>query len=294
MTNAVRDKFLHIADLHFWRLTFNPMRQLNKRVLGNLNLFLKRRHEFVMENAEPFLDQVTSVGIPDAVFTGDFTTTSLSEEFEMSQTFMRRATDAGLRAVVIPGNHDVYTFAAERKDIFQHHLHEWASEDPLPVIHRLPGGTPVLLAPTVCANWVSSKGVILEAEIDKTRSLLDSVDDQVIVAGHYPLLTETDAYTLTPGRMLRGAEELRRAMGESGKSILYICGHVHRFSYVADPQFANLRHLTTGTLFGRNHAQHRDGEFSEIHTNGADWAVFNHVHDGGWRRDEAVCTELCL
>jgi hypothetical protein len=290
MTNTVRDKFLHIADLHFWRLTLNPMRQLNKRVLGNLNLFLKRRHEFVMENAEPYLDHVKSVGIPDAVFTGDFTTTSLPEEFEMSQAFMRRATDAGLRAVAVPGNHDLYTFAAERRNVFLEHLREWAGDDSLPTLYRLPGGTPVLLVPTVCANWVSSKGVIREAEIARTRSLLDGIDDQVIVAGHYPLLTETAAYTLTPGRQMRGAEELRRALGESGKSILYICGHVHRFSYTADPQYANLQHLTTGTLFGRNHAQHRDGEFSEIHTDGAGWAVFNHVHDGGWRREEVSCT----
>jgi len=290
MSNAVRDKLLHIADLHFWRLTINPFLQLNKRALGNLNLVLRRRHEFAMEHAEPFLDHATTIGISDAIFTGDFTTTSLPEEFEMSKAFMQRASDAGMRAKAIPGNHDVYTFTAERKDAFQQHLGEWASEDPLPALYHLPGGTPIILVPTVCPNFVSSKGTISKAEVTRTQTLLEGIESPCIVAGHYPLLTETAAYTLTPGRQLRGAEMLRRTLGESGKSILYICGHVHRFSYVADPQYANLRHLTTGTFFGRNHAQHRDGEFSEIHVTGEGWSIFNHIHDGQWRRDEVSST----
>lgn len=294
MPNTVRDKVLHIADLHFWRLIANPLRQLNKRALGNLNLLLRRRHEFVMEHAAPYLDHVASMGIPDVIFTGDFTTTSLPEEFKMSQAFLRRATDAGLRPVAIPGNHDVYTFSTKRRDAFQRNLGEWASVDPLPALYRLPGGTPVILAPTVRPNLISSKGVVTDQEIATIRALLESVDSPIIVAGHYPLLTETQAYSLTPSRRLRGAEALRRTLGESGKTILYLCGHVHRFSYVEDSQYPTLHHLTTGTFFGRNHAQHRGGEFSEIHAVADGWSIFNHFHDGDWRRDAVTCTQLCL
>ncbi len=294
MPNTVRDKVLHIADLHFWRLIANPFRQLNKRALGNFNLLMRRRHEFVMERAAPYLEHVSSLGIPDVVFTGDFTTTSLPEEYKMSWEFLRRATDAGLRPVAIPGNHDVYTFAAKRQDAFQQNLGEWASSDPLPALYRLPGGTPVILVPTVCPNVISSKGMVTAQEIAAIRTLLEAVDSPVLVAGHYPLLNETPAYTLTPGRRLRGAEALRRVLGESGKTILYFCGHVHRFSYVADPQYPAVHHLTTGTFFGRNHAQQRGGEFSEIHAAADGWSVFNHIHDEAWRRDAVTCTQLCL
>ncbi len=290
MPNAVRDKVLHIADLHFWKLKFNPFTQLNKRALGNLNLLVRRRHEFVMKSAEANLDYVKTVGVSDAIFTGDFTTTSLPEEFALARVFMERAKDIGLRPVAIPGNHDVYTFAAKRKDAFQYYLGDWTRGDALPALYHLPGGTPVILVPTVCPNLLSSKGTIRPEEIAKMRALLETVDAPVLVAGHYPLLTETSAYTLTPGRRLRGADTLRRALGDSGKTVLYVCGHVHRFSYVADPEYANLRHLTTGTFFGRNHAQHRDGEFSEIHVGDTEWTVFNHIHDGEWRREAAPCT----
>lgn len=289
MPDDVRDKLLHVADLHFWRLTFNPFRQMNKRILGNLNLFLRRRHQFVMDRAQPGLDRVRSIGIPDLLFTGDFTTTSLPEEYEMSRTFMRRASDAGLRPVAIPGNHDVYTFAAERQNLFRQFLGEWTLAEPLPGLYQLPGGTPVVLAPTVCANWISSKGVIREKEVASLKTLLDGLDGPTIVAGHYPLLTETTAYSINSDRRLRGAELLRRALGECGRPILYVCGHVHRFSYVTDPEYANVQHVTTGTLFGRNRPQHRDGEFTEIHATSAGWAVFNHVHDGTWRRDSVPC-----
>ncbi len=290
MTDAVRDKVLHIADLHFWRMKFNPFKQLNKRALGNLNLLLRRRHEFVLESAEAHLAYVQTVGVPDAIFTGDFTTTSLPEEFALSRVFMQQAADVGLRSRAIPGNHDVYTFAAKRQDAFQYYLGEWTSGETLPVLYHLPGGTPVILVPTVCPNLLSSKGTIRPEEIDRTRSLMETVDSPVIVAGHYPLLTETPAYSLTPGRRLRGADTLRRVLGESGKTVLYICGHVHRFSYVADPQYANIRHLTTGTFFGRNHAQHRDGEFSELHVSDTAFSVFSHIHADGWRREAAPCT----
>lgn len=285
MPDAVRDKLLHVADLHFWRLTFNPFRQLNKRVLGNQNLLLRRRKHFVMAHANDYLDRVASIGIGDVVFTGDFTTTSLPVEFEMSRAFLQRADDAGLRPVAIPGNHDVYTFQAERADLFRKYLGKWTLAEPLPGRYTLPGGTPVVLAPTVRANWVSSTGVIREDELAKLRACLEPLDGPIIVGGHYPLLTRTAAYSLTPARRLHGADAMRRILGESGKTILYLCGHVHRFSYVADAVYPNLHHLTTGTFFGRNHEQHRDGEFSEIHVREDGWTVLNHVHDGTWQAD---------
>jgi 3',5'-cyclic AMP phosphodiesterase CpdA len=288
MGDAVRDRLVQVGDLHFWRLTFNPFRQLSKRALGNANLWWRRRHEFEMAAAATALDEVIVLGIPDVLFTGDFTTTSLPEEFEMARALLERAAAAGLRPIAVPGNHDVYTFGAQRRDEFRRHLGQWAGNAPLPFVHRLTNGTPLLLAPTAVANRVSSKGRIHEDEIAAVQQLLGDLNEPVIVAGHYPLLNETEAYAMSPSRRLRGAEALRAVLGNCGLPVIYLCGHVHRFSYVRDPLFPNVHHVTTGTLFGHNPAQQRRGEFTEVHALEDGWAVFNHVNDGAWRRSEML------
>ena len=78
-TESARDKLLHVADLHFWHITMNPLRLLNKRILGNYNVWLKRQHQFVMHRAAPFVDALADAGPKNILFTGDFSSTSLDE-----------------------------------------------------------------------------------------------------------------------------------------------------------------------------------------------------------------------
>jgi hypothetical protein len=97
------------------------------------------------------------------------------------------------------------------------------------------------------------------------------------VAGHYPLLDNTPGYRLTPERRLRNAEGLRAALGACGRRVLYVAGHVHRFSYVRDSKYPNLEHLTTGTFFGRNKREGVHGEFSEIRVTHERFEVIRHT-----------------
>lgn len=285
MPEAPRDRLIHIADLHFWSVTLNPLRLMGKRALGELNVVLRRRHEFPMDRAAQYLEAVNATGIRHLLFTGDFTSTALDAEYRMAHAFMERVSEAGLETAAIPGNHDVYTHIAARQRVFYRHLSAWAGSDNLPRLWRLPGGTSVVLVPTVCPNWITSKGRIDEATIEATRRLIEQSDGLVVVAAHYPLLAETPNYRMSPGRRLRNADVFRRMLGGCSRPILYVSGHVHRFSFVRDADFANLRHLTTGTFFGRNPAQRRDGEFSEIHTLEDDCFVINHFHHESWRSE---------
>ena len=82
--NAV-DRLVHIADIHFWRVTLNPFRLVGKRALGALNVLLRRRRDFAMERAEQFADAVAATGINAVLLTGDFTSTSLDEEFALAR-----------------------------------------------------------------------------------------------------------------------------------------------------------------------------------------------------------------
>ena len=280
------DRLVHIADLHFWRVVFNPFRLLNKRVLGNINVYLRRRHEFRMNEGAELARVVASTGIKTILFTGDFTSTALAEEFELAAGFMERLHQKGHDAIVLPGNHDVYTFESRRRKRFEQYFGGYIPKGGYPARAKLSGGTPVVLAPTVCPNLFSSKGLIRDEEIKQTAALVNEVDGPVIVAGHYPLLEKTYGYRLTPGRRLRNAAALRRALGETERTILYACGHVHRFSYVHDEEYPNIRHLSTGALFRHNRKEEITGEFAEIWVHPGDFSVFRHTLGDNWRRLE--------
>ncbi len=279
---GARDSFLHLTDFHFWEIVLNPFRLLNKRAIGAANVLLKRRYEFLTDRAGSYVEYVAKLGIKHLLITGDFASTATDKEMMEGAAFVRSLERQGLRPVVLPGNHDVYTFESVRKKRFERHFGPWLPEDTLPCIHTLDGGTPVLFVPTVCPNYISSKGHISDEEIRAVETLLDSIDAPLVAAGHYPLLQRTYGYEIHPNRRLRNAEALRRALGRSGRQALYISGHVHRFSYVQDDSYPALNHLTTGAFFGQDHASGSEGEFSEVHLEGGAVRVIRHVNRGEW------------
>jgi len=276
------DTFLHVADLHFWKVTVNPFRLLNKRLLGNANVWLRRRHEFPMAEAERLIDGLESTGVRQLLLTGDFSSTSLDEEFAMGRGFVDTLQRRGFSMHLMPGNHDVYTFESVRRRRFERHFQPFLPEGGYPALETLPGGTPLLLVPTVCPNLVSSRGRITLEQVAKAAEMLPRDAPSVVVAGHYPLLDETEGYALSPGRRLRNAAALRSALGMSGPRILYVAGHVHRFGYTRDPEYPNLLHLCTGAFFRRNEPEDIDGEFSRVRIFRGRFDVYRHTLRESW------------
>lgn len=255
-----RDALLHITDLHFWKVTWNPLRLMGKRFLGNANLWLRRRRQVNIDLAETTADLLCASGVRCVVAGGDLTTTSLAEEYARAAEFLDLLAARGLRVWAIPGNHDVYTFGSARRDLFRRFLGRFMPGDALPVRVALPGGTPLIFAPTTCPNLITSRGRVTRPEIMETARLVaDSPPGPVIVAGHYPLLFKTDAYHEQPTHRLRNAAALRDALGETGRTLLYLAGHVHRFSETADVRHPAMTHVTSPALF-----YSRGGGYSEI------------------------------
>lgn len=278
------DTFLHVADLHFWRLVWNPLHLLNKRVVGNLNVLLRRRHQFPLERAERHIAALEAAQSDTVLFTGDFTSTSTDEEFAMAREFVDEVRAKGMKTLVMPGNHDVYTFAAARHERFERHFRDLLPADGFPSSEILLGGTPVILVPTVRPNWLSSSGLVTAAAIDDTAALVRRCEGPCVVAAHYPVLERTYGYKLSPSRQLRNGQALRDALGRTGQKILYVCGHTHEFSYVEDPGYANLRHLTTGPLFRNDGQRNCQGEFCEVHVFEDGFRVVRHARYGYWTR----------
>jgi len=280
-----RDTVCHVADLHFWKVVTNPLRLLNKRFLGNLNLWLRRRREFNMDRAEPFADALAATGITQVLLTGDFSSTALEEEFAMAAAFVRGLRRRGLEVALMPGNHDVYTFEACRKGHFERHFEEFLPKDGYPTRLVLPGGTPLILVPTAVPNPLSARGRVTRKTLEVVRALLDDCPaGPVLVAAHYPLRHRTAHYASPPQHRLRNAAALRELLGKSDRRILYVAGHVHRFSYVRDAAFPTLEHLTTGAFFRENPRAGEHGEFTEIQVLDTGFKIFRHCREQEWIR----------
>jgi len=292
-TETVRDRLVHIADLHFWSVVWNPLALAGKRFLGNLNVLLRRGRHFPMERAEPFADYVASLGIPAALLTGDFTSTATETEFRIAREFVDGLVRRGLEIALMPGNHDVYTFRSARKSRFECHFKPYLPANGYPAMHMLPGGTSLVLVPTVCPNLLSSAGRISANEVAATEALLREASDPLIVGAHYPVIHATDAYASGRNRRLRNAEDLRRVVGESGKRVLYVAGHVHRFSYTRDPRFPNVSYLATGAFFYHHPKKNCWGEFSEIDVMPDGFRVHRHLYrHEEWERNIAHETQI--
>lgn len=284
MQNAglYQDQVVHVADIHFWRVVLNPLRLMNKRFLGNLTVLLKRRYEFPTENAEPFADAVAATGVKTVIMTGDFTSTSLDGEFELAVRFVRGMRDRGLTVHVLAGNHDVYTFEAWRAARFEQYFAEFLPEGGYPSLQHLPGGTSLILVPTVCPRHLSTRGLVTAETIEEVSDLLTKCGPRVIVAAHYPVLHHTHGYTSSRWRRLENAKALRTALAASGRRILYLCGHVHRFSYERDRDNPNIEHLSSDGFFRRAARTGVDGEFVEIGVTGEGFRVRRHMHRQTW------------
>ena len=280
------DHLLHLTDFHFWEIVFNPLRFMNKRFIGNVNVVLRRRHEFFMDRAEAYADYAASLKAVDALLTGDFTSTSTAREFELARLFVLHLEQNGIAPVAIPGNHDVYTFESVRKKRFQKFLGQWLPDEDLPCIITLRGGTPILLVPTVRPNFMSSQGFVNARVIEQVTALLESIDRPVIVAAHYPLLHQTGDYVAPVGRRLLNAHLLRDAVGKHPHPVLYMAGHNHRFHLERDPEFPRLTHLCTGAFLRQDERTGIKGEFSELIIDESTVQVLRHVCRASWELED--------
>ena len=276
------DRFVHLTDLHFWQVEMNPLHLMNKRFLGNLTVIFRRRHEFVMERAESFADEVAATGVSTVLVTGDFVSIATDEEYELAAVFMRGLRARGLTVYTVAGNHDVYTFGSQRARRFERYLGEFLAEDGAPALIRLPGGTPLILFPSACPRLLSARGRVTLETVGRVRELLQECGPAAFLAAHYPFLHSTHGYASHLLRRLQNAASLRRMLGESGKRILYVAGHVHRFSYECDDRYPDVEQLTTGAFFRTSAANGTDGEFTEVSWDGADFDVVRHLCRGEW------------
>lgn len=240
MTKALR--IAHLSDLHFCKVSKNPLQFFSKRWLGNMNLLFYRKKHWAAEHIEALADLLEEKGVNLVILTGDATCTARRAEFRLAANFFSKLNKRGMEVIVLPGNHDHYTRRAYRErrfyDFFPSHLmkeghtfsHFCLKNHAVSTKQLHEGWWLVALDTALSTPWISSRGLFSKEIEAHLRRLLKEIphEDKVILANHFPFFQNE-----SPRKILLRGETLQKVLEEFPNVKLYIHGHTHRRS-VAD------------------------------------------------------------
>lgn len=226
-------KLAHISDLHFNALSLSPLQFFSKRWLGNLNLVLSRKKNFITDRLNSLIELFQSLGVEHVIISGDLSTTSYEKEFELASQFIKQFNAVGIEVLALPGNHDQYTQRAFKQRLFYQYFDAKFSEEKAFNL-RDHGVTATSLAPkwwfialdtAIATSIVSSRGYFspkTEAHLEELLALIPS-DHNILLANHFPFFEQEG-----PRKSLGRAKALRDLVRRHPNIRLYLHGHTHR------------------------------------------------------------------
>lgn len=173
----------HISDLHvFSSASLRPWHVVGKRATGLLNLATRRRGAHPLEIFEALVDDISAQKPAHTVVTGDITNLSLPSEFERARQTLQRL--GGFESLsLVPGNHDIYTWDAQRGRHFERYFSEWLGADPasnravtFPVLKSLDSCAIIGLNSAFPTPPIGSWGRISDDQLQGMRSIADRLD----------------------------------------------------------------------------------------------------------------------
>lgn len=200
---------------------------LSRRVLGQSNLWLNRRNRFVHGVLEPLMERLEQTGPEHVLCSGDVSTTSLAAEFARAAALFEPL-HRERPVVVVPGNHDRYTFTSGRRRR----------------IERIMGGMMPASFPHVCElsptwklvaldaatpNVLFSRGKLGRSQFEAFATELASVEAGrgVVILCHYPVRVPPGVPTFWT-HDLKEDRRVRDAIARCRGRVLFLHGHVHK------------------------------------------------------------------
>ncbi|MGB0767166.1 MAG: metallophosphoesterase family protein [Phycisphaeraceae bacterium] len=215
------------GDLHFYRLWLAPWHLASKRVLGQSNLVINRRKRFRHDLVAPMIDRAVALKPDLLLLSGDLTTTSLKQEFLDAARAIKPLTDR-VPTVLVPGNHDRYTFTASRTRRIDRLLSDLIP-NAFPHTRDLTDRWRLLALDGAVPRLGDARGRLGSAQFERARAFVDSLDASrgLVVLCHYPCVVpghihEHDSHALDERDALRKTLEACRAR------VVYLHGHIHR------------------------------------------------------------------
>ena len=271
-------KLGHISDLHIlafdpWK---NPARFLNKRLVGGVNLLLKRSKSHSPALVQRALERLAEQDVDHIAVTGDLSNLALEEEFAAAARILTEIPISDDRLSVVPGNHDYYTPQAQRGRPFEAVFGRYQRSD-LPT-YQLDSGYPFckLLEDEVALiglnSGMASLPLMATGRVDarELRSLEQLLEDPKVrdrfkvVMIHHPLLPFEHSRVEYTRRLINAREVLTLLRQKNVE--LAIHGHNHYYHNVLIPWLGKpgmLRICETGsTSQGQKHDEHYSGKFN--------------------------------
>ena len=216
-----------LGDLHLFRLWHWPWELFNKRIVGQMNLWMNRRHHFDMARLPGVIEKIESINPDMLLCSGDLTTTAHRAEFRMVTRKLGPLFEK-YPTFISPGNHDRYTFASHRGRHMEKLLGDLTSEQ-WPHHRRISEHLHLIALDPTRANWLGAHGRLGKSQLAALEALLKQMgdDDRVIVLCHYTLGALPGA--LRPeaaGHAMTDAAELVQMLRRP-QQMLFLHGHVH-------------------------------------------------------------------
>lgn len=298
-------RLLALGDIHHYRLAVAPWRLLGKRLVGQLNLYCNRRHQFDRSVLSLAARRIAELRPDLLLMTGDLSTTALRGEFEDVAEQLAPLW-AATPTLVLPGNHDRYTNGSTWRRTFEHALafHGDVLAPTYPHLRRLNDRWRLLALDAAVPQPVCSRGRLGRRQLEQARALLAELGPGIglVVACHYPAI-DPPADVAPParwGHRLGRRTELQALLRlqVAQRPVIYVHGHVHRSWCIrlADGPLAGMVDVNAGAL-ALTRPEHRLGQgFWELHladeTADALTAIHHrcvsHDRDGWIRTEHAV------
>ena len=238
MNRSTRDeiRICHFSDLHLApKRSVVPWKLLGKRALGYANLMLNRGRTHKEEHLVALLRKVTEEDADLVVVTGDFTSLSLGFEFQHIDALFKAHGLSPQRTVVIPGNHDRYTFLTDTFDAFEKGMADW-----MPAAFQRKAGYPIVrelgpvlfmaLDTAVWRNPVRAAGAVSDDQLDRLKAALDGNQGRrwPVIALHHPPVYRGLEKLRHYRTGLDGYERLIAALEDRPATVIH--GHLHESS----------------------------------------------------------------
>lgn len=187
-------RFVHCSDIHLLDLDgVSPLRFLNKRLTGGVNLALSRRRHYAGRLFDHIVEHARALAADRLVITGDVTNLALEAEFDFVR---KKLADAGLPVTVIPGNHDAYTRGSVRSRRFEGYLGafmegERQAGSDYPFVQRFDGVALIGLSTAIATLPLYATGRLGDPQLARLAAILDELGAEGIarvVLIHHPVM----------------------------------------------------------------------------------------------------------
>ena len=216
-----------IGDIHTFSPRIHPKRVLmSKRIVGHTNMLAQSRR-FDHDLLDPLFARVRSIGPDVALFSGDVSNTSHEDEFDDIAEYLRPLADE-MEVVIVPGNHDRYTFGSRRSRRIER-LMQGLLPEAFPELRRLNDRWKLLALDAGLPQVVMSRGRLGNRQYVAARRHIRSLvaGEGLVVLCHYPVALPPRFPNSFMHDMVE-AKRLAQELADCPARVLYLHGHIHK------------------------------------------------------------------